>query len=315
MPRSLNLRQIEAFAAVIAAGTITEAAQMLDRSQSAVTRLIQELEAELGYKLLHRNGPRITPTERGVLFHVEVERHLVGLRHLRDRAEAIGRDERPAIEVVAIAALAVGILPQALARLAEGEMPRQVHLRSASAEQLAQSVAARTADLGVSSLPVSSPELTLHWSAEAPCVAVLRQDDPLAAEGVVQLRQLTGRRLIATGNPYRLRRRVDDALREAGVAPQAVIDANTSLAAMGAVRAGLGVALIEPVTPASFPLEGVVYRPVDADIPFAWGMVTAMGRPVPAAIRSLMAEIAVVSAATIRGLRSLGVEEDAAGPR
>lgn len=287
--RALNFRQIEAFAAVISAGSLTGAAELLGRTQPAITRLIQELEAELGYALLHRHGPRVTPTERGLRFHVEVERHLVGLHHLRERAEAIGRDEEPAIEIAAIAALAVGIVPAALAALPA--LPRQVHLRSAPPEQVVQSVSARTADLGVTSLPVQHPGLQLHWSAEAPCVAVLRADDPLAAEPQVALRSLASRRIISTANPNRLRHRVDAALRGAGVTLGELIDTNTSLTAMGAVRAGLGVALIEPLTPASLPVEGLVTRPVDAEIPFYWGVVTAESQPVPPLLAALIAEL------------------------
>lgn len=303
MARSLNFRQLEAFAAVIAAGSITEAAQLLERSQSVVTRLIQDLEATLGYPLLYRNGPRITPTERGVRFHVEVERHLVGLQHLRERADAIGRDARPAIEVAAILALAVGILPRAVARLPAADMPHQIYLRSISAEEIAQAVAARTADLGVTSLPINNPALTVHWIAEAPCVAVLRADDELAADPVLSLRRLAGKRVISIANPFRLRHRVTGALRRANVTVGEVVDTNTSLTAMGAVRAGLGVALIEPVTPMSMPVKGLVHRPLDVDIPFYWGLVTATGIPIPPVIHALMARIEEASRECIPGLR------------
>src|SRR5690348_13771140 len=94
---SLDPRQLEAFIAVISSGSVTGAARMLGRSQPAVTRLIQDLEADLGFELLHRNGPRITPTSRGVRFHEEAERIMTGLRHLRERANAIALERPQAI--------------------------------------------------------------------------------------------------------------------------------------------------------------------------------------------------------------------------
>jgi DNA-binding transcriptional LysR family regulator len=48
-----------------------------------VARQIQNLEADVGYLLFSRNGPRIIPTLKGVLFHAEVERLLMGLKHIR----------------------------------------------------------------------------------------------------------------------------------------------------------------------------------------------------------------------------------------
>ena len=41
-------RQLEAFAAVMSTGSVTGAARLLARSQPAITRLVQELEAEVG---------------------------------------------------------------------------------------------------------------------------------------------------------------------------------------------------------------------------------------------------------------------------
>ena len=48
----MDLRQLESFVAVMSAGSITTAARMLNRSQPAVSRAIQELEAEIGFELL-----------------------------------------------------------------------------------------------------------------------------------------------------------------------------------------------------------------------------------------------------------------------
>ena len=72
-------------------GSVTGAARLLDRSQPAITRLVQELEAEIGYALFVRSGPRVTPTEQAYLLYGDVERALGGLRHIRVRAADIAR--------------------------------------------------------------------------------------------------------------------------------------------------------------------------------------------------------------------------------
>jgi len=61
----LDARQLEAFVAVMSIGSMTGVAHALRKSQPVVTRLIQDLESELGFPVLHRNGPRIAPTEEG----------------------------------------------------------------------------------------------------------------------------------------------------------------------------------------------------------------------------------------------------------
>ena len=126
----IDIRLLEAFAAVMSAGSITGAARLLGRSQSVVTRQIQDLEAEIGYLLFSRNGPRISPTPKGVLFHAEVERLLLGLKHIRQRATAIGAGALPELSVAAIPALAAGFVPAALAALERELLPRQVHVQA-----------------------------------------------------------------------------------------------------------------------------------------------------------------------------------------
>lgn len=48
----MEIRELEAFLAVMSAGSITGAARLLDRSQSQVTRLIQDLETSLDFRCL-----------------------------------------------------------------------------------------------------------------------------------------------------------------------------------------------------------------------------------------------------------------------
>jgi DNA-binding transcriptional LysR family regulator len=300
MDDSLDLRQLEAFAAVISAGGITAAAQLLGRSQPTITRQMQDLEAQVGFPLLDRKGRRLVLTERGGLFHAEVERHLASLQHLRSRAVGILHGDTPALEIAAIPAFAAGLLTQAVARLPDAPGIR-THLQAVGGEEVVRLVLSRIADLGLCSLPLREPGLDVHFVVEVACVAVLRADDPLAQHTTLPLHLLADRRLITTANPYRLRRHVDDALRDAGLSRRQPLDTNTSFSAMGAVRAGLGIALIEPLTPTGAPVEGLVVRAIDQHLPFRYGAVTAAGRPVSALTLAVFAALRTVLAETVPG--------------
>lgn len=300
MDDMLDVKQLEAFAAVMSAGSITGAARLTGRSQPAVTRLIQDLEAELGFGLLYRSGPRITPTPQGVRFHHEAERILVSLQQLGARAAAIGRDVAGPIEIAAIPALAAGLAPAALARIAPA-LPQEVHLHSISAEQVVQAVRDRRAEIGLASLPVDHSGTETHWVGEAPCVAALPAADALAATPVVAMRALAGRRLLTVANPFRLRRRVSHALDRLGVAPSAIVAMNASLTALMAVRAGLGIAVIDPVTAHGVPMDGVVVRPLDEAIPFLFAVITPDGHPPAPAVAALIAALRDTAAALLPG--------------
>ncbi|WP_288430870.1 LysR family transcriptional regulator [uncultured Agrobacterium sp.] len=287
-PDYLDTRQLEAFVAVMSIGSMTGAAKALGKSQPVVTRLIQELEQELGFAVLHRNGPRIAPTEKGVTFFAQAELFLGGLRTISEKAREIEQTQAGAIELAAIPALAASVVPLALRDLPADTFPQHVHLQSTASENVVQAVVARTADVGIASLPLDNPGVDVHWIGEVPCVAVVASGDPLAQKDIIKAADLSDRRLLASANPYRLRMRIDKALKDRGVAPAGVIDSNATYVSLSLARNGLGVAVVESTTMVGLPIDGLTVLPLDFHIPFYWGVITATGLPLPTTVQKLI---------------------------
>lgn len=296
----MELRQLEAFAAVMSTGSVTAAGRLLGRSQPAISRLLQELEAEIGYPLFARSGPRVTPTEQGFLLYDDVERALTSLQQIRGRADEIARGQAQPLLVTATSALAAGLVPAALKRIEDRLGAARVQLRSASPERVVHAVLSGAAQLGVTSLPLEHRGLTVHWIAQAPCVVALPEDDPVAQHAVVPVSALAGRRLITMANPYRLRRRLDAALAN-NVQALGTIETNSSVNALAAVRAGLGVSVLEPVTAYGSPVAGVAIRPIDLDIPFFFGVITPQSQSLTPACQAMADALADAAAALLPG--------------
>jgi DNA-binding transcriptional LysR family regulator len=85
----VNIRQLEAFRAVMIARSTTGAAELLDVSQPAVSRLIVQLEASLELTLFDRSSGRLAPTPEALLLHEEVERTVVSVDKIRELAREI----------------------------------------------------------------------------------------------------------------------------------------------------------------------------------------------------------------------------------
>jgi DNA-binding transcriptional LysR family regulator len=291
----MEVRDLEAFLAVMSTGSITGAARLLDRSQSQVTRLIQDLETSLGFALFERNGPRIAPTDKGIAFHEDAERFVSGIGHLRNRAKAIAGKEPEPIEIAATPAFASGIIPIALAELPERLLPHTINLRSMPAEAAVQSVFARTADFCVTSLPADQPGLDVQGFFEGRCVAAVAPHDPLAAKDVISIADLAGRTLVTMSNPFRLRHSIDEVLNAAGVRPSRIIATNAANNAVQVASLGLGVAIIEPATAYGLQSAPIVVRPLDVEIPFLWAILSAGSRPLSAGVRELIQRIARIA--------------------
>ena len=66
MVKKFNVRQVEAFRAVVVMGTMSKAAELLGISQPAVSRLISDFQDAVGFRLFkrHRHSAEPTPDAR-----------------------------------------------------------------------------------------------------------------------------------------------------------------------------------------------------------------------------------------------------------
>lgn len=275
----LDARHVEAFAAVMSQGSMTQAAKSMGRTQSTVTRQIQDLEKEIGFELFHRNGRRLTPTEQGVEFYQSAELILTGLRALSDRARRLSKKKPSGLQVAAIPSISSALVPLALKGLDLDLLMGTVAIQTVPAESVVQAVLSRMADVGIASLSLENPGLEVHWRVSFPCVAVVGLEHPFADRERLSASDLADQRLIASSNPYQLRMRINQAFFQHSIRPAFFIETDASYVSICAARAGLGIAIVEAATPYGTRIEGVRAIPLNFDIKFDWCVITAAGRP------------------------------------
>jgi DNA-binding transcriptional LysR family regulator len=65
----MELRLLRAFIEVVRCGGFTEAGKRIFATQSTVSKMVKQLEEELGVQLIDRSGPRARPTEPGLMVY------------------------------------------------------------------------------------------------------------------------------------------------------------------------------------------------------------------------------------------------------
>ncbi|WP_083824318.1 LysR family transcriptional regulator [Komagataeibacter rhaeticus] len=282
-----DLRQIEAYCAVMTSGSMTGGARLLGRSQSMITRLIQDLEISLGFALFHRSGPRITATDQGIRFHREAQILLGTVNRLQENARAIARNAESSLLVAGTFALAAGLYPRAIGRLPGALLPGTLHVQSASAQEVIHMVARKEANLGIVSFPFNNLGVELAWIGEADCVMALSAHDELAAYETIDIASLSGRRILTMADPFRIRSRIERALAQSNVIPAGITDSNMAIILFRLACEGLGVAILDPVTARSHKDPGIVIRPLNVRIPYFFSVVTPGGVASSAGINEL----------------------------
>lgn len=105
---------LQAFARVVEAGSFTKAAQTLHMSKTTVTQLVQQLEARLRVKLLHRTTRQVKVTPDGAAYYERVARLLADLEDADTSLSGASTQPRGRLRVDVPSPLACMVLVPAL---------------------------------------------------------------------------------------------------------------------------------------------------------------------------------------------------------
>ena len=183
----MEIRQIEAFTAVHASGSVTAAARLLDRSQPVVSRQLQDLEQELGFTLFARTRPQVTLTEQGRQFLDEARHVLASLHQLESRAREIASGRSRPMRVAASMSLGDTLLPAVIADMeAQGiGFENKLHIEVIPSTSIVQALTDGDIDVAFTSLPLELGRCRLHWCAQAACQVAVPESHPLATEPAI----------------------------------------------------------------------------------------------------------------------------------
>lgn len=281
----MNLRQLEAFRAVIETGTVTRAGEALGISQPAVSKLIGHLARECGFELFQRHGNRLTPTAEAITLYAEVDRMFVSVEHIARHAAGIRELRSGRLSIAAFPALATRPLPRIVTRFLAEHPDTRVSISSRSGRMLVEWVAANQVDIGIGLLMIEHPAIDYQSAGVVNGVCVMHPSHPLARRNVIRATDLDGQSFISLGAEDRSRFRVDQAFEGHGVRRRIAIEAQQSEAACTFAAEGVGVAIVEPFSASEFPPEQLAVRPFQPHIPFDLWLMTPSHRP-----RSLLLE-------------------------
>ncbi len=174
----MNIFHLEVLNAIAAKGSFSDAAMDLEVSQSAVSRAIASLEAELGVLLLARGrfGARLTPVGERVIAHAQ---QMLDLREQIDYEVNLDKGlYNGRLRIASFRSAATHILPANIARFRH-RFPRvEVVLVELDPAGVEQSLRAGQTDIGLIPLPRSEEFNTLEIAQDEYVVLLPKSDPP-----------------------------------------------------------------------------------------------------------------------------------------
>ncbi|MDT0266760.1 LysR family transcriptional regulator [Streptomyces sp. DSM 44915] len=241
----MDITALRSFREVHRTGSLTAAARALGYTQSALSRQIAALEAELGTPLLRRHARGVRPTPAG---DVLLE-HAAAILQRVDHAERDVRAsrDRPVtnLRVGSVPSAAAALLPPALGAFRAAEPQVRVTFAEDVTPRLLPRLLDGELDLAViTSYPPGLPaqtDLTLTHLLDDVLVCVLPREHPAAALPVLPLAELADETWVEdyAGAASALA----TACARAGFTPRIDIECGSWLGKQAFVAAGHGVAL------------------------------------------------------------------------
>ncbi|MGM8211528.1 LysR family transcriptional regulator [Virgibacillus sp. W0430] len=245
----MELRQIKYFIEVAKREHVTDAAHALHVAQSAVSRQIFNLEAELGVDLFIREGRtvKLTPIGRIFLEHMEQAIHVID-----DATQVIEEytdPERGTIHIGFPTSMATYILPTAISAFRERYPHVKFQLHQGSYNELKEAVVKGIVNMALLG-PVPMNEKKLHGTIlfTEKIVALLPANHPKAIASTVYLNDLREDGFVLFPEGFVLRDIIINGCQQIGFQPKISFEGEDIDAIKGLVSAGLGISLVPEIT-------------------------------------------------------------------
>lgn len=246
------------------AGSLHRASGELGIAQSALSRRIAEVEAELGGAIFTRSPSGIAANNAGAAFLQDIEKIVVDLERAIRRFTLAQSDHKMLLRVgFNSAAMMSPAMATALRECRLAHPQCELRLSAHLSEAQYALILAGELDMGIAYVLDGDLPLRQQVLGMDRIVLALPADHPLA-KGPLQLHNLDGLPYIAMQKETSglLAAKLEQKLLAQGVRPKAVMEAGSSEAALKLVAAGLGFAFIN-ATQSAQSLPNVVFREVE----------------------------------------------------
>ncbi|TKT56593.1 LysR family transcriptional regulator [Rhizobium sp. LC145] len=240
----LKPRQMEAFRSVMMTGGITAAADVMNVTQPAVSRLIRDLEDAVQIILFERQGTRLVPTAEAAQLFREVERLYLGLDQIAQAADDIRKHKNIVLRIASVTSLVRPFLHQAIIDVVGDRLDLPLVIDVENSRHIWDMVEKNRYDLGFvfSSPRMADKNAVLLHSSHA--VAAMAPGHRLASRSAISPADLQDERVLIPGRNSPLRLTLDRAFSHEDHPPVSTME-TSMLNCCYFAASGMGVGIVD----------------------------------------------------------------------
>lgn len=242
--RPIDLKRLQTFVTVSEQGTVSKAALLLRISQPALSRQLQDLQAELEISLFERVGRRLLLTGEGEQFLADCRSLLSHAASIRERAQSLRGSDTGMLKVAASPQMIENVFPSFLRRYA-AQYPRiQMRLIEAHAIDHAAMLERGDVHLAISVAQVNDQRFGTYLLPPLQVLALWHSSLKFNRTKDVDVRSLAGRPLLLVNSGFVTRKVFDAACRLEHLEPNVFFESGSTPTLIALAEAAHGVAIV-----------------------------------------------------------------------
>ncbi|OHZ37087.1 LysR family transcriptional regulator [Agrobacterium vitis] len=275
-------REVEVFAAVLLHGTTTKAADALDITQPAVSKILLQLTNKAGFPLFRNHRQRLIPTPEAHMLYAEVRRLFETVRGISQIAKEIRELRSGRLNISALPAFGSTLMPSIIASFTKQYPDVAITLDIRSSSTIIQRAGRNQLDIGVASeVNDETPSVVRRALIATPPVCVMPKGHPLSKLSVVQPDDFDGLNFVSLGVGDPMRKQLDELCEQRGVNRSLKVEAALSHSCINLVANGVGVTVVDRLSAwmaKDLPIEIRDFQPhldINLSVYRPWGTIAS----------------------------------------
>ena len=271
----MDLKKLRTFVTVAEQGTVSLAAETLHITQPALSRQLQDLQAEFGVALFSQVGRRLRLTAEGAAMLPECRSLLGHAEAVVERGRSLTAGDHGVLRVGATPHLIAKVFPGLIHKFA-AKFPN-VRLQTVEGGGLEHLEALRRGDLhaAISTLEGSENDFTAFALPASTLLVAYRPDGAIKLGQRVEVQQLAHLPLLVLTANFAIRKTFDAACRLTRMTPRIALESTAPETLLAMAREGHGLAIIPttaPIDPRKLRLAPLMFRgnPLSMPIGVLW---------------------------------------------
>lgn len=256
----MDVTQLHYFIVTAEQEHITKASEILNLSQSALSRSITSLERELGVPLFDRKNRNIVLNRYGKIFLEDAKRIVNEIEQSKDKLAQLVHPEVGHISISFVHSLGLNYIPTLLKEFQAANPEHIISLNEDSAELIIKDLLTNETDLGFATQFRSFVDLVYHPIFEEKIVLITAAEHPFTRQKQIKLTDITNEKFIHYHAGTELRGLIDSFFRKHNLELKIAYDGLEINSIIGLVTANMGIALVPESTIQN--IKGIAIIPI-----------------------------------------------------